>query len=124
MDSPTKKALPYTDSKKLTKRMILSKLDAIFDPIGGGVAILIKAKIAMQELWQLGLSRDDDVPPDIRKKWMVLFDKMAALNEVKLKRCLTPLNVASDPWLIIFCDASFSNWCLHVCQMAIQEQKI
>lgn len=85
MDSPTKKALPYTDSKMLTKRMILSKLDAIFDPIGGGVAILIKAKIAMQELWQLGLSRDDDVPPDIRKKWMVLFDKMAALNEVKLK---------------------------------------
>ena len=91
---------------KLTKRIILSKLAGIYDPIGGGAAVLIKAKIAMQELWQLGLSWDADVPPDIRTKWTELFNEMAALNEVKFERCLTPLNVASDPWLIVFCDAS------------------
>jgi hypothetical protein len=98
--------LEDTDGTKLTKRMILSKLSGIFDPIGGGVAVLIKSKIAMQELWQLGLGWDDDVPSDIRMKWTALFNEMSALNQVQFERCLTPLNVASDPWLVIFCDAS------------------
>ena len=34
---------------KLTKRMILSKLAGVFDPIGAGAPVLIKSKIAMQE---------------------------------------------------------------------------
>ena len=41
---------------KLTKRLILSKLVGIFDPVGAGAAVLIKPKIATQELWQLGLN--------------------------------------------------------------------
>jgi hypothetical protein len=91
---------------KSTKRIILSKISGIFDPIGGGAAVLIKAKIAMQELWLRGLGWDDDVPPDIRKKWTVLFNEMSTFNEIELERCLTPLNAISNPWLIIFCDAS------------------
>ncbi len=79
-----------TEGTKLTKRMILSKLSGIFDPIGGGVAVLIKSKIAMQELWQRGLGWDDDVPPDIRMKWTALFSEMSALNQVQFERCLTP----------------------------------
>lgn len=47
---------------KLTKRLILSKLAGIFDPVGAGAAVLIKPKIAMQELCQLGLGWDDEVP--------------------------------------------------------------
>ena len=70
--------------------MTLSKLSGIFDPIGGGVAVLIKSKIAMQELWQRGLGWDDDVPPDIRMKWTALFSEMSALNQVQFERCLTP----------------------------------
>ena len=53
---------------KLTKRLILSKLAGIFDPVGAGAAVLIKPKIEMQELWQLGLGWDDEVPPDVRGK--------------------------------------------------------
>ena len=41
---------------RLTKRQILSKLAGIFDPIGAGAAVLIKPKIAMQELWQVALA--------------------------------------------------------------------
>ncbi|KAL9964668.1 hypothetical protein ACROYT_G028343 [Oculina patagonica] len=52
----------------------------IFDPIGAGAAVLIKPKIAMQELWQLGLSWDDEVPPEVKRKWMTLFEEMIALN--------------------------------------------
>ena len=40
---------------KLTKRLILSRLAGIFDPIGVAAAVIVKSKIAMQELWQLGM---------------------------------------------------------------------
>ena len=50
------------------KRIILSKLSEIFDPIGGGVAVPIKSKIAMWALLQRDLGWDDDVPPDLGLK--------------------------------------------------------
>ena len=91
---------------KLTKRQILSKLAGIFDPIGAGPAVLIKPKIALQQLWQIGLSWDEEVPPNERIKWMTLFEEMTALNDVKFDHCLTPPGASGDPSLIVFCDAS------------------
>ena len=84
---------------KLTKRRIVSKVAGIFDPIGAGSAVLIKAKIAMQELWQLSLGWDDEVPPEVRRKWMALFEEIIALNNVKFERCLTLPNATGDPAL-------------------------
>ena len=51
---------------KLTNRLILSKLAGVFDPMGARAAVLVKPKIAMQELWQIGLGWDDEVPPEIK----------------------------------------------------------
>ena len=73
--------------------------------MGAGAAVLVKAKIAVQELWQIGLGRDDEVPPEIKRKWMRLFEEMITLNNVKIKRCLTTLNACGDPSLIVFSDA-------------------
>ena len=104
-DANTKKTHPISQPTNLMKRIILSK-PGIYDPIGSRAAVLIKATIAMQELWQLGLDWDEDVPPDKKTKWTELFKEMALLNEVKLEQCLTPLDAMNNPWLIIFCDAS------------------
>ena len=68
--------------------------------------MLVKPKIAMQELWQFGLGWDDEVPPEIRRKWFKLFEDMIALNSVKFERCITPPDTSGNPSLIIFCDAS------------------
>ena len=81
--------------------MILSKVAGVFDPIGVGAAILVKSKIAMQELWQLGLSCDKDVPSETRKKWVKLFEEINTLIDVKFNRCLTPAHVA-----VVFCNTS------------------
>ena len=35
---------------KMTKRLLLNKLAGVFDPMGTGAAVLVKPKIAMQEL--------------------------------------------------------------------------
>ena len=56
----------------------------IFDPIGAGAAVFIKAKIAMQKLWQLGLGWDNEMPPEVRRKCMALFEEVIALNNIGL----------------------------------------
>ena len=83
-DLDANKTFAISQPIKLTKRNIL-KLAGIYDPIRGGAAVLIKAKIAIQELWKRGLGWDADVPPDIRTKWAELFNEIAKLNEVKLE---------------------------------------
>jgi hypothetical protein len=39
----------------------------------------------MQELWQHSLSWDEDIPSDLKKKWTLLFNEMAALNNVRFQ---------------------------------------
>ena len=93
-------------SKSLTKRKILSHIASIFDPIGAGAPVLIKTKIAMQELWQHGLDWDDEVPESIKQRWMELFNELVALNGFNFDRCLKQVNAIEEPWLVVFCDAS------------------
>ena len=95
-----------SQSTKLTKRRILSQIAGIFDPIGVTAAVLVKSKIAMQELWQLGVGWDDDIPPDEQRKWLKLFQEISALNKVKHPGCLTLPRANGNPTLIVFCDAS------------------
>ena len=106
IESESMKDNATADPMKLTKRQILSKLAGIFDPIGAGAAVLIKPKSALQQLWQIGLSWDEEVPPNERIKWMTLFEEMTALNDGKFDRCLTPPGAHGDPSLVVFCDAS------------------
>jgi hypothetical protein len=39
---------------RLTKRKILSQIARIYDPVGFAAAFLIRAKIGMQQLWEMG----------------------------------------------------------------------
>ena len=52
---------------KLTKRMVLSQIARIYDPVGFTVAFLIKSKIGLQQLWQKGIDWDQELPEEISK---------------------------------------------------------
>ena len=43
---------------KMTKRTLLSQVARFYDPIGFAAAFDIRAKIGLQELWQIGLHWD------------------------------------------------------------------
>ena len=73
---------------KLTKRMLLSQVARVYDPIGFAAAFLIRAKIGMQELWQTGLDWDEEPPPTVRYKWIELFKEMKELNKITFQRSL------------------------------------
>ena len=101
-----KAAKQKIQGKRLTKRMILSQIARIFDPLGFAAAFIVKAKIGMQHLWQKGVDWDEQLPVDEHNKWMELFAQMKELNGVTIERCLTPPNAFGNPVLYVFSDAS------------------
>ena len=92
--------------QKITKRMILSQVARIYDPIGFAAAFIVRTKIGMQRLWQLGLDWDDEVPLAVQKSWISLFQEVKELDSVSFERCLTVVNAVEPPMLCVFADAS------------------
>ena len=91
---------------QLSKRKVLSQIARIYDPIGFASAFMIRAKIALQALWERGISWDEELPPELSERWKRLFQEMVQLNGVRFDRCLTPPNAIGQPVLCVFSDAS------------------
>ena len=105
------------EETKLTKRSILSYIARIYDPIGIAAALIIRAKIGMQRLWQLGLGWDEYLPADVCNEWLKIFDQIRKLNEVTFPRSLTPREVTGSATLCIFSDASRRIRDMRLCAM-------
>ena len=91
---------------QLTKRTVLSRIEKIYDPIGFAAAIIIRAKISMQQLWEMGYDWDQALPPEICQKSIELFKELEELNGVTFPRCLTPVDAVGFAMLYVFSDAS------------------
>ena len=78
----------------------------IYDPIGFAAAFIIRTKIGMQRLWQLGLDWNDEVPLAVQKSWISLFQEIKELDSVSFERCSTVGNAVEPPMLCVFPDAS------------------
>ena len=91
---------------KLTKRMLLRNIAKIYDPIGLAAALTIRAKIRMQELWRMGFDWDDELPLQVKTKWVQLLDEMQELGNVTFARCLLTPGAVEPPLLCVFSDAS------------------
>lgn len=62
---------PHTNSQ-ITKRVILSEAQRVFDPIGIASPVFLKSKLLLQNLWSRNISCDTAVPEDIEtefKEW-------------------------------------------------------
>ena len=82
---------------KLTKRLLLSQIARIYDPVGFAAAFLIRAKIGMQVLWKTGVDWDEEPRPAIRYKWIELFKEMKELSKITFQRSLCCANATESP---------------------------
>ncbi|KAI5753166.1 hypothetical protein M8J77_024212 [Diaphorina citri] len=95
------------DLSKITKRVILSAAHRIFDPIGIVSSFTIVPKLLLQELWETGLTWDDEVAEDTRMRFNQWMAEVPLVSEIKVPRWVSGANVPDDKWsLHIFSDAS------------------
>ncbi|XP_068233668.1 uncharacterized protein [Palaemon carinicauda] len=98
--------------KDLTKRMVLSQVSTIYDPLGLIIPFTLNAKVLMRELITISRSEgnrcdwDDPMSDEMREKWSKFFIDMRELEFLSYARCVKPLDAKGDPMLVIFSDGS------------------
>ncbi|XP_046748844.1 uncharacterized protein LOC124412770 [Diprion similis] len=94
------------ESSKITKRVILSKIAQIFDPLGLLGPAIINAKCIMQKMWQLKTGWDELLPPEIQNTWTEFYRSLPKINNVRIARNVNPKNAKETFDLVGFGDAS------------------
>ncbi|XP_055632763.1 uncharacterized protein LOC129773201 [Toxorhynchites rutilus septentrionalis] len=75
-------------STHFTKRMILSEISRIFDPLGFLGPVITIAKLFMRELWLLELHSDDVLSQNLAELWIEFRERLQALNGLEIPRCV------------------------------------
>ena len=70
-----------------TKRGLAADIAKTFDAMGWISPTTILMKMLQQKLWQLKISWDDEVPPDMKKLHERWRKQLSLLTEIKLPRC-------------------------------------
>ena len=93
--------------ERLTKRTVLSNTSKLYDPLGLASAVTIKARIALQNVWNTKqFDWDDPLSEDMSETWKKLFAEIESLKFVELPRCLQPKEVSGVSEFNVFADAS------------------
>ncbi|KAI4472951.1 hypothetical protein M0802_016409 [Mischocyttarus mexicanus] len=90
----------------VTKRIILSEVAQLFDPLGLLSPVVIKAKILMQRLWLEKVGWDDELTPDIIHEWSQFRQNLARLSVLETPRWLNLSSKALSVQIHGFSDAS------------------
>ena len=99
--------LDKMDLNIITKRKILSVSHRIFDPLGLAAPVTLVSRILLQETCNKGLSWDQEIDDDLKKKFFKWFDELKNLTQIQVSRCvLGDLKQLEEISLHKFCDAS------------------
>ncbi|RLU15991.1 hypothetical protein DMN91_011749 [Ooceraea biroi] len=78
------------------KRVILSQIASLFDPLGLLGPIIVAAKIFLQKLWKLHLTWDDSIPSELAAEWIQIYEELPLINQLVFPRqiCVAdPVNI-------------------------------
>ncbi|XP_008189505.1 uncharacterized protein LOC103311612, partial [Acyrthosiphon pisum] len=89
----------------VTKRVVLSTIAKLYDPVGAIAPIIFWAKSLMQTIWQSGLDWDDPLPPSLMTSWGKFASELHLVCEIKLPRHIV-VSTRLVTQLLGFCDAS------------------
>ena len=129
----------YDVANNPTKRIILSQVNSIYDPLDLAGPFTVRVTILMRELWGIEnkLGWDDAIPERYRPYWKQFCQDMVEMNNIKFKRCIKPKDAANElPMLIIFSDGSsnafgacaYARWKLnngrYICRLVVSKNRL
>ena len=95
-----------------TKRQLLSIIASLFDPLGLLAPFIVRAKILLQRVWQLGLKWDDPLTQDLLTEWQTWEVEMLMLAEFSVPRFYRVVDMYTKEIQVhIFGDASELAFC-------------
>lgn len=113
---------PTTDpSKPITRRLVLSHLASLFDPLGLLSPCILPAKLIFQELWKLGHGWDDLLSPEDATRWATLQESWKG-KTIRLPR--RAMDSKAKLQLHAFVDASSHTFAAAVYLRGEAEDKI
>ena len=100
----------------LTRRMALSQMSKIYDPLGLITPVTLEGKLLMREICAYEsaedkkLGWDAELPEHLRDKWKYFFIRMFEIQSLSFQRCVKPDLYLGNLTLVIFDDASGSAY--------------
>jgi hypothetical protein len=91
-----------------TKRCILRKVAAVFDPMGFFQPVTLGAKLLLQELWEKKYDWDVPLPDELLSKWQSIEAGIEPVFSIRIPRFIG--NIDGEASLIIFTDASEKSY--------------
>jgi len=107
--------LKFSECKKkwkvgstVTKRVILSTVNSIYDPIGLLTPFTVKAKILLRKIWahEPMIGWDDPIPKRIEDEWVQIRSEIEEVASISFARSLSPIGKIGRPTLVLFSDGS------------------
>ncbi|XP_011884088.1 PREDICTED: uncharacterized protein LOC105571229 [Vollenhovia emeryi] len=105
-----------------TKRIVLSKISQIFDPLGLITPLLITGKIIVQRLWLLGTDWDEMLPDEPREAWENHYASLPRINELRVPRNVVHAHSNGKFEIFGFGDASEKAYGACLCAVSIDEE--
>ncbi|XP_071631880.1 uncharacterized protein [Temnothorax longispinosus] len=93
-------------TQAITKRVVLSKIAQVFDPLGLLAPLLITGKIIMQKLWTHDLDWDQPIPQELSTEWENYCASLARINTLQIPRNVVPADQSTTFDIYGFGDAS------------------
>ena len=69
-----------------TKRLIVSVIAKLYDPLGWLTPVVIAAKCLMQQLWFQKLQWDEPLPTDLEDHWSKYYKSHTELKAIQIPR--------------------------------------
>ena len=93
--------------KTISKRVMLSYTNGIFDPLGILAPVVLEARLLFCESCKMKIGWDDPIPDELMRRWNKWKENLDGLKEVTVKRCFKQDSVnLRNTQLHVFADAS------------------
>ena len=92
------------DNVLLTRRVMVSQIYSLYDPLGLLSPITIKYKLLLQQLVQSGIGWDEPLPPEVQKTAKSVLREIVETRDVSFHRSVVPAGAQGEPMLVGFWD--------------------